>query len=73
MSKIFDKTMNETSTMTSWLSTIWGTFTVSEWCLLIGTIVTLCNFAKNYYIDMQKLKMSKEEHKLKLERLGNIR
>ena len=73
MNNVFNKTMNETSTLSSWLSSVWGTFTVSEWCLLIGAVVTLCNFIKNYYIDMKKLRMSEEEHQIKLEKLGKTK
>lgn len=72
MNNVLTKTLNETSTTTSWLSSIWGSFTVSEWCLLIGAVVTLCNFIKNYYIDMKKLKMLQEEHRIKLDRLGKL-
>lgn len=65
---ILDRTFNESSTMWSLLSGSIGALTISEWCLLITAIVTIFNFLKQWYIDMQKLKMLKEEHQLKLQR-----
>lgn len=67
-SSILDRTFNESSTMWSLLSGSIGALTISEWCLLITAIVTIFNFLKQWYIDMQKLKMLKEEHKLRLQR-----
>lgn len=60
------RTLNESSTMWSWVTGIFGSMTVSEWCLIITAIITIFNFVKNWYIDMRKLKMLEELHKQKL-------
>lgn len=65
---IVDRTLNESSTMWGFGSGMFGALTFNEWCLLITVIVTVFNFIKNWYIDMQKLKMLEEEHKAKLEK-----
>jgi hypothetical protein len=68
MKNILDKTLNDSSTMWSGVSGMFGALTISEWCLLITAVVTVFNFVKNWYIDMRKLKMLEEEHQLKLEK-----
>lgn len=66
MKSLFDRTLNDSSTMWSFGSGMFGAFTVSEWCLLITAGVTIFNFIKNWYIDMRKLEMLEEEHKAKM-------
>lgn len=63
---ITNRTLNESSTMWSAVTGIFGSMTVSEWCLVITAIITIFNFIKNWYIDMRKLKMLEELHKAKL-------
>lgn len=66
MRETIDRTLNESSTMWSLGSGMFGALTVSEWCLLITAVITIFNFIKNWYIDMRKLKMLEEEHHAKL-------
>lgn len=69
--KLVDQTMNESSTMWGMGSGMFGALTVSEWCLLLTAVVTIFNFIKNWYIDMKKLKMLEEEHRLKIKGESN--
>ena len=64
--QIMDRTLNESSTIMSIFTGMFGTMSVSEWCLLITAVITIFNFIKNWYIDMRKLKMLEEEHAQKL-------
>lgn len=66
MKDTINRTLNDSSTMWSTASGIFGALTISEWCLLITAVVTVFNFVKNWYIDIRKLKMLEEEHKVKL-------
>lgn len=70
-SSVVDRTLNESSTMWSIFTGMFGYMTVGEWCLIITAIVTILNFAKNWYIDMRKLKMLEEEHNSKLKIKGS--
>lgn len=66
MKETIDRTLNDSSTMWSGVAGMFGALTINEWCLLITAVFTIFNFIKNWYIDMRKLKMLEEEHKLKL-------
>lgn len=66
MKEVFDRTLNDSSTVWSGISGMYGALTFSEWCLLITVIVTILNFLKNFYIDMKKLKMLQKEHQIKV-------
>lgn len=67
---VLDRTLNESSTMWSMFTGLFGSMTISEWCIIITAIITICNFAKNWYIDMRKLKMIEEEHLQKMKKQG---
>ena len=64
---ITGRTLSDTSTMLSSLPSIFGMFTISEWCLLITAVIAILNFIKNWYIDYQKLKMEKEYHNKRMQ------
>lgn len=70
---VIDRTLNDSSTMWSMFTGVFGSFTAGEWCLIITAIITVLNFAKNWYIDMRKLKMYEEEHNDKMKHTDKIK
>lgn len=73
MKDVIDRTLNDSSTMWSGVSGIFGALTFDKWCLLITAVITIFNFIKSWYIDMRKLKMLEEEHQLKMEHKDEIK
>lgn len=65
----FDKAVHEPSSILGYFTSLMGVLSVSEWCILIGAVITVLNFLRALCKEREELKMKREKHELEMRRL----